>query len=101
MTSYLKESPYRSKAWLQAVASLPCVICFREGATQAAHVNHRGKGMGMKAPDVWTFPACITCHHEFDFGMKYTKQQRRELADEWVIQTIHALAKAGKLKVSA
>lgn len=33
--NFLKTPTYRSKRWLQAVAELPCVICFREGATQA------------------------------------------------------------------
>ena len=95
--NYLKTPTYRSTAWLQAVASLPCRVCFKDGPSQAAHVNHRGKGMGMKAPDVWTFPMCPACHAEFDQGKSYTKEQRRALADEWVLSTILDLATSGKV----
>jgi hypothetical protein len=95
--NYLKSPAYRSKRWLQAVASLPCRACFKDGPSQAAHVNHRGKGMGMKAPDVWTFPMCPACHAEFDQGKSYTKEQRRALADEWVLSTILELATSGKV----
>ena len=98
---YLKQPTYRSEAWRRAVASLPCVICLREGQSQAAHVNHIGKGMQMKAPDCWVFPACPECHREFDTGKSYTKQERRELAERWVLLTVQALASSGKLKVAA
>lgn len=96
---YQKANNYRSDAWRRAVASLPCSVCMREGQSQAAHVNHLGKGMGLKAPDVWTFPLCHECHREFDQGRTYTKEQRRELAERWVLQTVHELAKSGRLKV--
>ena len=50
MPSYFKEPTHRSTAWLKAVASLPCVLCYREGMTQAAHRNE-GKGMALKTHD--------------------------------------------------
>lgn len=53
--------------------------------------------MGMKAHDVWTFPLCPSCHTEFDQGKSYTKEQRRALADEWVLLTILDLASSGKV----
>lgn len=93
----LKAKSHRSEAWRRAVASLPCVVCMREGA-QAAHPNHRGKGMGLKAPDAWCVPLCPDCHREFDQGKTYTKQQRRELMDEWIILTIRDLASKGLVK---
>ncbi len=96
---YAKQDTYRSEAWRRAVASLPCVVCFREGESQAAHVNHIGKGMGLKAPDCWTFPACPECHREFDQGRSYTKEQRRELAERWTLLTLHELAKRGKVTI--
>lgn len=34
--NYLKTPVFRSDKWLRAVASLPCMLCFREGSTQAA-----------------------------------------------------------------
>lgn len=94
-----KDANFRSEAWRRAVASLPCVVCSRDGESQAAHVNHIGKGMSLKAPDCWTFPACVDCHRAFDQGQGYTKEQRRELAERWVMLTVHELAKAGLLKV--
>lgn len=95
MTAFPKENAYRSERWRRAVASLPCVVCMKDGPSQCAHVNHRGKGLAMKAPDVWTFPMCPECHREFDQGSTRTKQEKRELADEWVLWTVHALAQAG------
>lgn len=96
--NYLKIPQHRSEAWLRAVASLPCICCKRDGETQAAHVNHRDKGMGIKAPDCWTVPLCVSCHREFDQGRTWTKQQKRELMDEWLILTIRDLALKGLVK---
>lgn len=93
-----KDTPHYSEAWRRAVASLPCVRCGIEGRTQCAHANHRGKGMSIKAPDCWTFPLCVECHREFDKGKNYTKQQRRELADEWIINTIMELTRRGLVR---
>lgn len=92
-----KSLQHRSEAWRRAVASLPCACCFREG-TQAAHLNHRGKGMGMKAPDCYTIPLCPACHAEFDQGRKWPKHEKRAMADEWLIQTILQLASKGLVK---
>lgn len=89
---------FRSEPWRRAVASLPCACCMREGETQAAHPNHRGKGMGLKAPDYLCVPLCVTCHREFDQGKQWSKIQKREMMDEWIIQTIAKLAEAGMLK---
>lgn len=54
--------------------------------------------MGIKAPDCWTFPLCPECHREFDQGSTWTKQEKRELADEWLILTIRDLAVRGLVK---
>ena len=89
---------FRSEPWRRSVASLPCMHCMREGDTQAAHPNHRGKGMGLKAPDCWVVPLCVDCHREFDQGKLWSKIQKREMMDAWIIETIRQLAEAGKLK---
>lgn len=91
---YLKENAYRSERWRRAVASLPCVVCMKDGPSQAAHRN-TGKGMGIKAPDVYCFPMCPEHHAELDQGGRWTKQERRELETEWVLWTVHALAQNG------
>ena len=93
-----KDGEFRSEAWRRAVASLPCVRCFKNGPSQCAHANHRGKGMAFKAPDVWTFPMCPECHRDFDQGATLTKAQKREFADEWILLTIRALAMKGLVK---
>jgi hypothetical protein len=98
MQSYLKTTMFRSEAWRRAVASLPCACCFREGETQAAHPNHRAKGMGIKSHDCWCVPLCVECHAEFDQGKKWTRPEKRELMDEWIIQTIRLLAQRGLVK---
>ena len=95
---YAKEPTHRSESWRRAVASLRCVRCMREGNTQAAHANHRGKGLALKAPDCWTVPLCMDCHREFDQGRELTKVQKRELMDEWLILTIRELASRGLVK---
>ena len=96
--NYLKTPTHRSEAWRRAVASLPCVCCKREGQTQAAHPNHRGKGMSIKAPDCWVVPLCVECHREFDQGSRWTKTEKRELMDEWLILTINDLATSGLVR---
>lgn len=90
---------HRSEAWRRAVAALPCACCMREGWTQAAHPNHRGKGMSLKAPDCWTVPLCAECHAEFDQGRQWDKQTKRTMMDEWIILTVLALAAKGAIRV--
>lgn len=95
-----KERTYRSEAWRRAVASLPCIVCGREGATQAAHPNHIGKGMGIKAPDCWCVPMCVEHHAEFDQGRRWTKEEKRDLMAGWIVQTINELAVRGLVRVA-
>jgi hypothetical protein len=96
--NYLKTPTFRSEAWRRAVASLPCACCFKEGETQAAHPNHRGKGLAVKAPDCWCVPLCVACHREFDQGMQRTKQEKRDLFDSWLFTTINELAVKGLVR---
>lgn len=98
---YPKAQRHESEAWRRAVASLACICCKREGMTQAAHANHRGKGLATKAPDCWTVPLCVECHREFDQGTRWTKHEKRELMDEWILLTVLDLASSGQLKVKA
>jgi hypothetical protein len=93
-----KDGSYRSEAWRRAVASLPCARCLKDGPSQCAHVNHRGKSLGMKAPDCWSFPMCPECHTDFDQGTTLTKAEKREFADTWVLLTIKALAVKGLIR---
>lgn len=95
MISFQKQDYFRSKLWLRAVASLPCVLCGTEG-TQAAHRNE-GKGMGMKVDDCLTAALCPTCHAEIDQGGVLARAERRERLDRAILDTVVQLARQGKL----
>jgi hypothetical protein len=43
-----------------------------------AHSNQakHGKGMGIKASDIYTVPACFGCHFEIDQGSSLTREQK-------------------------
>ena len=99
-----KSAPVRSEAYRRAVASLPCINCGVPGYSQCAHSNS-GKGAGIKASDLDSFPLCTVhpgadgrlvqgCHENFDQGALFTKAVRRELEPVWAADTqrrIHAL----------
>lgn len=71
-----KSTAWRSEKHRKNVARLACVICGREGSTQAAHVNF-GKGMGCKASDALVFAACVQCHQFHDQGGIVREHRRR------------------------
>lgn len=94
----MKQPTFRSDRWLRAVASLPCVLCYREDRTQAAHRNE-GKGMGIKTHDCWTAALCVECHHEIDQGKTMTRDEKRARMDVAILLTIKELATKGLVKV--
>ena len=92
-----KAAPVRSEALRRAVASLPCINCGVPGHSQCAHSNS-GKGAGIKASDLDSFPLCTVhpgpdgrlvqgCHENFDRGALFTKAVRRELEPVWAADT--------------
>ena len=92
-----KAAPVRSEAYRRAVASLPCINCGVPGHSQCAHSNS-GKGAGIKASDLDSFPLCTVhpgadgrlvqgCHENFDQGALFTKAVRRELEPVWAADT--------------
>lgn len=46
-------------------------------SNQAQH----GKGMGLKALDVFTVPGCASCHREIDQGKLFTKEEKFAIWD--------------------
>jgi hypothetical protein len=70
---------YRNPKLLKAVASLPCQECGKEG-TQAAHANWSwsGKGMGIKAHDMYVAALCPECHYALDQGKDMQKWERED-----------------------
>lgn len=103
-TPIVKDNPVRSQQYRRAVASLPCINCGVPGHSQCAHSNS-GKGAGIKASDLDSFPLCTVhpgadgrlvqgCHENFDQGALFTKAVRRELEPAWAADTqrrIHAM----------
>lgn len=51
--------------------------------TVPAHSNQarHGKGMGLKAHDIFTVPACHACHAEIDQGSRFPREQKFALWD--------------------
>jgi hypothetical protein len=52
--------------------------------TEPSHSNQarHGKGMAMKALDIYTVPACRACHREIDQGSRYTRDEKFALWDD-------------------
>lgn len=56
---------------LSFIRSLPCLVCFDNTSTEAAHVRMSdlraakvNPGVGAKPDDCWTVPLCSQCHRE-------------------------------------
>jgi hypothetical protein len=93
---------YRNPKLLKAVASLPCQHCGIEGQTQASHANWgswSGKGMGMKAHDMYTCALCVTCHANIDSGKDLAKWEREEVWLRAWRKTIYELFERGLVDV--
>lgn len=89
----------RDADWLSVVHLVPCVRCGNPNS-QAAHRNI-GKGMGMKTDDCATAALCMSCHYAVDNGNVYTREERRAMMDGWIVDTLIALVRMGKVGVIA
>lgn len=95
-----KDTPHYSRAWREAVASLPaCVRCGASRPLVAAHRNE-GKGRGMKVDDCLTAGLCDPCHMEIDQGKDLTRDERRRELDRAILRTLVLLFRAGKVRVA-
>ena len=105
-----KAAPVRSEPYRRAVASLPCINCKVPGYSQCAHSNS-GKGAGIKASDLDSFPLCTVhpgadgglvqgCHERFDQGALVSKAVRRELEPVWAADTQRRLLAMGLVPAS-
>lgn len=90
--------PYRSKKWLQAVASIECCVLCGAYGVQAAHRNE-GKGMGQKASDCLTAALCIKCHHDIDNGKELSREERRAMMDKAIVLTLEILVNRGMVRI--
>lgn len=88
----------RSESYRRFVVMHDCFACGIGGFSQAAHPNV-GKGLGMKTCDTKAFPLCgprpghMGCHQMHDLCIDMTRDQRRELEDQYV-ERMQAIARA-------
>jgi hypothetical protein len=88
------------------VASLECIRCRRQGASNHAHSNQSkyGKGRGIKANDYAAFSLCVDrlgaigCHSIHDRYVEYGREVARNLENEWVAATLLRAIREGVLK---
>lgn len=86
--------------FVRFVKHLPCIHCHRKGPSDPAHMTlgPNEKGTSLKVGDDQVVPLCRSCHQYFDGNADgprnpfrgFTKDQRYELAAEWVRLTIYA-----------
>lgn len=84
-----KKRAGQDKNYLQACRGelcfirIPGVCIGGVDTTVPAHSNQarHGKGMGLKAHDEYTVPACHACHAEIDQGNQFTREQKFALWD--------------------
>jgi hypothetical protein len=80
----------QDKTYLSACRGQLCFlsiagVCRSESDTVVpCHANWAdyGKGMGIKAKDIYTVPGCMRCHAELDQGFSLTKEAKRAVW-EW------------------
>lgn len=95
MKSRRKYVPAQEQQHFRKVAALPCAWCGIEGYSQCAHSNRSqdGKGMGLKANYLATFPLCCTrpgvigCHVRYDQCIGITRDEADEMAASWIVET--------------
>lgn len=118
-TTGLQRTPMKRRApkkraghepkYLAACRGEPCYLqipgvcrgaCERDTVVPChANWSDYGKGMGIKAPDIYTVPGCARCHASLDQGMTLTKAEKRATW-EWAY-TRWSAARASKLQEAA
>ena len=93
---------YRNRPLLDLAHFLPCQWCGKGTASEPSHSNQQihGKGMSIKAHDVFFAALCHDCHAEIDQGTRLSKSERQE---RWRIaadRTLLAIWRNGWLKVT-
>ncbi|MFY1969592.1 nuclease domain-containing protein [Achromobacter xylosoxidans] len=100
-----KKRPGHEPKYLAACRGEPCFlqipgVCRGERDTVVpCHANWSdyGKGMGIKAPDIYTVPGCARCHACLDQGMTLTKAEKKATW-EWAY-TRWSAARSSKLEI--
>lgn len=70
---------------------------------EPAHSNQQrhGKGMGIKADDLFHAAACHACHVELDQGRRFSKEEKREFWQAGWERTMATYWRAGWIGVVA
>ena len=87
----------RDGDWLSVVHLVPCVHCGNP-EVQAAHRDY-GKGGSMKTDDCATAALCAEAHLELGNGKLYSRDERRAQMDRYIVDTLIALVRMGKVGV--
>ena len=89
---------WRSPKYLAAARDQPCARCgAQDGTVVAAHSNRQqhGKGMGIKAHDIFVADLCRRCHDWYD-GRGSVTESSDERQIEW--QQAHEVTLLNRLK---
>lgn len=105
-TTGLQRTPIKRRAPKKRPGHEPKYLAVCRGACERdtvvpCHANWSdyGKGMGIKAPDIYTVPGCARCHACLDQGMTLTKAEKKATW-EWAY-TRWSAARASKLQEAA
>lgn len=92
---------YRSPKLLKSVREFDCQLCGRIGPSIPAHANWQqyGKGMGLKAHDVYVAALCLDCHDQVDGRRgKLTDAEKHDLWLKAWIRTVYLWFDRGVVK---
>jgi transcription elongation factor Elf1 len=92
---------FRSKKLLASVKDFDCQVCGKYGQTVPAHANWQeyGKGMGLKAHDMYVAAVCTHCHDMIDGRIgKLTEDEKRELWHRAWVRTVYLWFEHGVIK---
>lgn len=93
---------YRNRSLLDLAHHLPCMHCGQGEASEPAHSNQseHGKGMSLKAHDVYFAALCHTCHARLDQGRDLSRDERRSMWQRAFEKTLLAMWQRGWIKVA-
>lgn len=93
---------YRNRKLLDTARDMPCMHCgIEDGTIVPAHGNgsQYGKGMGIKAHDVFFAGLCMRCHARYDHGNDMSRTEKQEFFAKAMHKTWLWLWINGKVKV--
>ncbi len=103
-------SNYRSPALLRLARDQSCVNCgLEDGSIVSAHSNwsEHGKGMSIKAHDIFSAHLCFRCHSWLDQGTgrdptgEWSSDQKRYMFQRAFERTLLRLCQQGRVRISA